>query len=65
MIRVIKAPPLKFTCRFCKAENEGDPEDFIARHTMPPSFVAKCGFCRTDNVCFPTALIARVANGVG
>lgn len=61
-IRVVSAPVLiQFTCRVCKAVNEGGPEDFEELHTMPPSFRAQCGFCRSMETCFPSALIAAAA----
>lgn len=59
LIRVVKAPPIRFTCTSCRAENEGDPEDLEERHTMPPSYAATCAFCRARVTCYPTALIAR------
>jgi len=31
---------------------------------MPPSFLARCAFCKIDNRVFPTALIARVAGDI-
>lgn len=63
MIRVTKAPPIKFTCTWCKAENEGDVTDFEPLHTMPPSFRAQCGFCHLMVNCFPHALISAVVGG--
>lgn len=61
MMRVVAAPAIQFKCEACGAVNEGDPSDFRERHTMPPSYVARCAFCKLDSVCFPSALIARAA----
>jgi hypothetical protein len=58
-MKVVSEPPIRFTCRSCGAVNEGKPEEFRARHTMPPSYDARCAFCGCTSVCYPTPLIAR------
>ena len=58
-MRVIKAPPIQFKCESCGAINEGEPEEFRACHTAPPSFDATCAFCHLVTRCYSSALIAR------
>lgn len=59
MARVIEAPLIKFTCDHCGAVCSGEPEEFVERYTMPPSWEIQCPYCRLLVVCFPTTLIAR------
>ena len=58
-MKVIEAPPLQFRCRKCGALNEGSENEFRPQHTMPPSWLARCGFCHLDNQVFPMALISK------
>lgn len=60
-MRVVQLPPITFRCRYCSAVNEGEPSEFREQRTMPPSYLATCGFCQNENVCFPTPLVARAA----
>ena len=60
-MRVVAAPPIQFKCDACGAVNEGEAHEFLPLHTMPPSFRARCAFCRCETTCFPRALVARVA----
>jgi len=66
MARVIKAPAITFTCGHCGAVCSGEPEEFVGRYTMPPTWEIQCPYCRLLVVCSPTALIARfIARLVG
>lgn len=60
-MKVVKEPIISFKCSSCGATNEGEEEEFEPQHTMPPSWIAKCGFCHCKVRCFPAALIAREA----
>ena len=62
-MKVVEAPPIQFTCDSCGARNEGDASEFRARHTMPPTWVAQCAFCRCESVCSPAPLIAALVGG--
>ena len=56
---VIKEPVISFTCDKCGAVNQGDLHEFTPQNTMPPSWLAECGFCHLIAVVFPGPLIAR------
>jgi hypothetical protein len=60
-MKIISSPKITFKCDSCGATNEGEPEEFEEQNTMPPSWLAECGFCRCRVRCFPTPLIARAA----
>lgn len=58
-MRVIQPPSIQFKCDSCGAVNEGQPDEFTPRNTMPPSWIASCGFCYCKQTVFPSALIAK------
>lgn len=60
-MRVVKGPKIQFGCSSCGATNEGEEDEFMPQHTMPPSWMARCAFCESTVRVFPTALIAREA----
>ncbi|MGE8452785.1 MAG: hypothetical protein ACN6OP_19625 [Pseudomonadales bacterium] len=63
-MKVIKAPPIQFTCKHCDAVNEGEEHEFRELNTVPPTWLAFCGYCDLDNQVSPSPLVAR-AVGTG
>lgn len=61
-MRVINEPVITFTCKHCGTGNAGEPHEFHAQHTMPPTWKATCGFCKLENTVSPSALLAREAS---
>lgn len=64
MAKVIKAPVITFTCGHCGAVCSGEPDEFVGRYTMPPTWEIQCPYCRLLVVCSPTALIARLVGNM-
>lgn len=62
-MKVVKEPVIQFKCSSCGAENEGEPNEFETRETMPPSFYGRCTFCLWKNRVTHAALIASTSTG--
>lgn len=59
---LVKAPEITYKCKSCGAVSKAEPDEFVALHTMPPTFRCKCAFCHASVVCSPDALIARLVH---
>lgn len=64
MTRVVKAPPLRFTCTSCGAVCEGDENDFRPLPTNPPQWEVDCGYCRIVNKVSPQPLVAKLVGSM-
>jgi hypothetical protein len=64
-MRIVEPPRLQFRCSSCGALNEGETEEFSYQHTMPPTWMAKCGWCDMIQRVAPSPLIAQYVGSRG
>jgi hypothetical protein len=60
-MQVVSAPLLQFKCSSCHAVNQGQEHEFRPQNTMPPTWLADCGFCHLEQRVAPMALLAKAA----
>ena len=63
-MKVIQEPKLQFTCSSCGAVNEGHASEFREQNTMPPTWMATCGYCNLENRVSPVPLIAQTVGAM-
>lgn len=58
-MKVVRKPPIQFTCEHCGAVCQGDPDEFHLLNTMPPLWSCTCAYCEMTCKISAGPLVAR------